>query len=125
MNAHAHDRKRIFQVAYREEQYLTRARLLRGRGYAVVSAIGNEAAKSLLTNQKRIHLVIVGHAAPYQTRLEMIGWLREHYLATRILALTQSSEEKFESLRFNAFYHPPEAWLPLLEDALSQVNHLA
>ena len=42
------DRKRIFQVAYREEHLLARADLLRRQGYTVTSTIGNEAAKAVL-----------------------------------------------------------------------------
>ena len=42
--------KRIFQIIYDEQAGLRRAELLRGRGYGVLSVIGNDAAKVLLTS---------------------------------------------------------------------------
>jgi CheY-like chemotaxis protein len=111
------DRKSIFQVAYREEHFLARASLLRGRGYTVTSAIGNEAAKAVLPMLPRVDLLIIGHAAPEQTRLDMVAWLRERYPRTSILALN-ASHERLGTLRFNAVHYPPQAWLPLIEAAL-------
>ena len=58
------DRKRIFQVAYREEHFVARANLLRCQGYTVTSAIGNEAAKTVLPLLPPVDLFIIGHAAP-------------------------------------------------------------
>ncbi len=111
------DRKRIFQVAYREEHFLTRAHLLRRQGYTVTSAIGNEAAKAVLPTLPGVDLLIVGHAAPEQTRLDMVAWLRERYPRTVILALNPSPEQ-LGTLRLNAVYYPPQAWLPLIEAVL-------
>jgi hypothetical protein len=111
------DRKRIFKVAYREEHFLARASLLRCRGYTVTSAIGNEAAKAVLPTLPRVDLLIIGHAAPEQTRLDMVAWLGERYPRMSILALNPS-HERLGTLRFNAVHHPPQAWLPLIEAAL-------
>lgn len=58
------DRKRIFQVAYREEHFLARANLLRCQSYTVTSAMGNGAAKIVLPILPRLDLFIIGHAAP-------------------------------------------------------------
>jgi hypothetical protein len=80
------DRKRIFQVAYREEHFVARANLLRCQGYTVTSAIGNEAAKTVLPLLPPVDLFIIGHAAPEQTRLDMVAWLRGRYPQTSILA---------------------------------------
>src|SRR4051812_36529669 len=41
--------KRVFQIAYTQELKLERARILRDRGYGVLSAFGNDAAKEILT----------------------------------------------------------------------------
>jgi hypothetical protein len=111
------DRKRIFQVAYREEHFLARAHLLRRQGYAVTSAIGNEAAKAVLPMLPGVDLLIVGHAAPEQTRLDMVAWLRERYPRISILAINPSHEQ-LGTLRLNAVYYPPQAWLPLIETVL-------
>ncbi len=111
------DRKRIFQVAYREEHFLARADLLRRQGYTVISTIGNEAAKVVLPMLPQVDLLIIGHAAPEQTRLDMVAWLRERYPPTSILALNPS-DERLGTLRFNAVHYPPQAWLPLIKAAL-------
>jgi CheY-like chemotaxis protein len=110
------DRKCIFQVAYREEHFLARANLLRRRGYTVTSTIGNEAAKAVLPTLPQVDLLIIGHAAPAQTRLDMVAWLRERYPRTSILALNPP-HERLGTLRFNAVHYPPQAWLPLIEAA--------
>jgi hypothetical protein len=112
------DRKRIFQVAYREEHFVARANLLRCQGYTVTSAIGNEAAKTVLPLLPPVDLFIIGHAAPEQTRLDMVAWLRGRYPQTSILALNPSHEQ-LHTLRFNAVHYPPQAWLPLIEAALA------
>jgi hypothetical protein len=112
------DRKHIFQIAYREEHFLTRAKLLRCQGYAVTSTIGNEAAKTVLPMLPRVDLFVVGHAAPQQIRLDMVAWLWERYPHTSILALNPSPE-RLGTLGLNAVHYPSLAWLPLVEGALS------
>ena len=98
------DRKRIFQVAYREEHFLARADLLRRQGYTVTSTIGNEAAKAVLPMLPQVDLLIIGHAAPEQTRLEMVAWLSERYPRTSILALNPS-HERLGTLPLNAVHY--------------------
>jgi hypothetical protein len=111
------DSKHIFQVAYLEEHFLARAHLLRCQGYTVTSAIGNEAAKAVLPLLPRVDLLIIGHAASEQTRLDMAVWFRERYPRTSILALN-ASHEPLSALRLNAAHYPPQAWLPLIAVAL-------
>jgi hypothetical protein len=115
------DRKRIFQVAYREDHLLARADMLRCRGYTVTSAIGNEAAKAILPMLPRVDLLIIGHAAPAQTRLNMVAWFRDHCSRTSILALNPPNEQ-LGTLRWNAMHYPPQAWLPLIETALGLIH---
>jgi hypothetical protein len=59
---------------------LSRAKLLRDLGYAVTSAMGNEAAKFLLTTLRPrandIARFIVGQNAPTETRAAMVDLLR-------------------------------------------------
>ena len=56
--------KRIFQIAYADELRISRAELLKKQGHPVISVIGNDAAKTLLTTLQRdnlgIGLFIVG-----------------------------------------------------------------
>src|ERR1700730_4871215 len=70
----ARDRQRsakpvVFQIAYDQHRLLSRAELLRERGYEIISVVGNEAAKVVLSSQQQhCDLFIVGHAAPDETR---------------------------------------------------------
>jgi DNA-binding NarL/FixJ family response regulator len=88
--------KRIFQIAYTNELLIDRAQLLKNRGYAVMSALGNEAAKTLLTSlhgdDLDISLFIVGHAAPPQTRRDMVDWLKVNYAGIKILVLNPPNQ---------------------------------
>jgi hypothetical protein len=88
--------KRIFQIAYTNELLIDRARLLKDRGYTVMSALGNEAAKTLLTSlhgdDLDIALFIVGHAAPPQTRRHMVDWLKANYAGIKILVLNPPNQ---------------------------------
>ena len=109
--------KRIFQIAYSEELELARAKLLRSLGYAVLSAVGNEAAKFLITTLRLDNLgigfFIVGHGAPVQTRKEMVDWLKVNYPKARILALNPPKEQVPDA-DYNAEEDRLETWVPLV-----------
>ena len=109
--------KRIFQIAYTDQLRLTRAELLRSLGYAVISVVGNEAAKVLLTtlhhNNLGIALFIVGHAAPAQTRKEIVDWLKENYPWAKILALNPPNQQ-VPNADYNVLENGPEAWIPFV-----------
>src|SRR5207244_7047991 len=79
--------KRIFQIAYDEGIGFRRAQLLRELGYGVISALGNEAAKVLLSSIQHYDLFILGHAAPESSRRAIVAWLRANYPRFKIIAL--------------------------------------
>lgn len=106
--------RRIFQVAYDEALLVTRAELLKSRGYLVKSALGNEEAKEMLSNASGYHLFIVGHAAANQTREEMAAWLRQKFPAARILALNPPYHSELASADYNVRQNGPEVWLEIL-----------
>ena len=60
--------KQIFQISYDEQLSLRRAELLNSHGYSVVSVIGNDAAKVVLSSIQHYDLFIIGHAAAEKTR---------------------------------------------------------
>lgn len=111
--------KRIFQIAYEEQAGLQRAELLRSRGYGVISVLGNEAAKVLLTSIQNYDLFIVGHAASEQRRKEMIVWLRANYPNVPILALNPPREQMPDA-DYNAIFNGPESWLPFVTEHLTR-----
>ena len=113
--------KRIFQIAYTDQLSLTRAELLRSLGYAVLSVLGNEAAKVLLTtldgHSHGIALFMVGHAASAQTRKEMVDWLRANYPKSKILALNPSNQQVPDA-DYNVLQNGPELWIPFVASTI-------
>ena len=109
--------KRIFQIAYDEETAGQRAELLRSLGYGVISALGNEAAKVLLTSIKNYDLFIVGHAAPEKRRKEMVDWLKVKYPNVKILAVNPAHQQMAQA-DYNAIQDGPESWLPFVTEQI-------
>lgn len=110
--------KRVFQIAYTEQLRVARAELLRRHGYGIVSVIGNESAKVLLSSIQHYDLFIVGHAAPEQSRNEMVAWLRVKYPNVRILALNPPLEQ-LSGADYNTILDSSEEWLSLVTIAVS------
>lgn len=106
-------RERIFQIAYNEQDARTKADLLIGLGYGVVSAFSNEAAKLLLSSHQHYDFFIVGYAAPERARNEMVEWLKDHYPNVKVLALNPPNQQVL-SADYNAVRNGPENWLPFL-----------
>lgn len=102
--------RRIFQIAYDEEAGLGNAALLRSRGYGVITVLSNDAAKVLLSTVQIYDLFIVGHAAPEESRREMVDWLKEKYPEVKILALNPP-HQPLPNAHYNAPYADPESWL--------------
>lgn len=105
--------KRVFQIAYDEEGAVQRTQLLKCRGYAVMSVIGNEAAKAVLSSVEHYDIFIVGHAAPEETRREMVDWLWASYPSVKILALNPLNQQ-IPNADYNAPQNEPENWLPII-----------
>jgi hypothetical protein len=107
--------KRIFQIAYTERLRGERAELLRRLGYGVVSVIGNDAAKALLSKIQydNLALFIVGHAAPEAARKGMVDWLKAKYPNVKVLALNPPNEQ-LPDADYNVTQNGPEKWLPFI-----------
>jgi CheY-like chemotaxis protein len=107
--------KRIFQIAYDEELGLQIAELLRSFGYGVVSVLGGERAKILLSTIQDYDLFIVGHNAPEQVRTEVVDWLKSKYPNVKVLALNPPQEE-LPNADFNVTLNGPDKWLPIVTE---------
>jgi hypothetical protein len=120
-----HTAQRIFHIGYDEKLRRLRAEFLRSLGYAVISVLGNEAAKGLLgilhKDPLRITLFIIGHAAPAQTRREMADWLKSNYPNAKILALNPPTEHVADA-DFNVEESGPETWLPIVASTISSLQ---
>jgi hypothetical protein len=104
--------RRIFVISYDEEVGVRKAELLKSRGYVVISVVGNEAAKVLLSSVQRYDLFIVGHTAPEEARKEIVDWLKAQYPGVKILALNPP-DQQVPAADFNV-PHGPENWLPIV-----------
>ena len=109
----------VFQIAYDQHRLVTRAELLRHRGYEVISVVGNEAAKVILgSHQQHCDLFIVGHAAPEETRKEIVDWLKVEYPSVRILALNPK-DHQLAKADYNVILNGPNQWLSIVGGAFS------
>jgi hypothetical protein len=109
----------VFQIAYDEHRLVTRAELLRHNGYEVLSVVGNEAAKIVLSSPQHCDLFIVGHAAPEQTRKEMVDWLKARYPHVKILALNRADHRQLAGADYNVLLNGPNQWLSVITAAVS------
>ena len=91
---------------------------MRLQGYEVVSVIGNEAAKVVLSMPEQYDFFIVGHAADDQVRKEMVLWLKARFPGVRILALNPPRVTELEGADYNVKLNGPETWLPIIATAL-------
>ena len=107
--------KRIFQIVYDEELGIQRAELLRSLGYHVISVVGNEKAKILLSAIHRYDFFIVGSTAPEETRSEIVSWLKAYYPNVKILALNPPQQRQAHA-DYNASQNGP--WLAIVTQQL-------
>lgn len=110
--------RRIFQIAYDEEAGLRCAELLRSRGYGVISVLSNEAARVLLSSIQKYDLFVVGHAAPEDSRRQMVDWLKERYPEVKTLALNPP-HQPLPNADYNALYDDPESWLQFVVERVA------
>jgi hypothetical protein len=108
----------VFQITYAPELADTRTQVLRLHGYEVITVVGNDAAKVVLGMHQACDLFVVGHAAPEETRREMVEWLRTNYPGVRILALNPPSIPQLVGADYNLKINGPETLLPVLAKAL-------
>jgi hypothetical protein len=108
----------VFQIAYDTRLATARTEVLRLHGYEVVSVIGNEAAKLVLSLRHHCDFFIVGHAAPEDARQEMVAWLKAKYPGVRILALNSPRIRELAGADYNVKLNGPEVWLPMIATAL-------
>jgi hypothetical protein len=108
----------VFQITYNSNLGGARAEFFRLHGYEVISAIGNEAARVLLTIPQQFDLFVVGDGAPQEARREMVSWLKANYPNLRILAVNSPAVGALPGADYNARLNGPESLLPLMAAAL-------
>jgi hypothetical protein len=106
---------RVFQIAYDETLMASRAALLKSDGFAVLSVLGNEAAKAALEKTEGFSLFIMGHGSPPTVRREMADWLKTNYPNVPILALNPPYQQELAPADYNLVLNGPEEWLFVVE----------
>jgi len=104
----------IFQIAYDEKLLIARTQLLNDRGYEVSSVLGNQEAQRVLDNRQSFRLFIVGHAAPRETREDLLRWLKTNFPHTKILALNPPHQPHLGEADYNVVLNGAEAWLSIV-----------
>ena len=104
-------RKHIFQIAYDELLLISRAQILKDRGYDVTSVLGNADAQRILAKREKYHIFLIGHAAPHSERQAMAGWIKCQFPGAKVLALNAPTYGALPEADFNFVLNGPEEWL--------------
>jgi hypothetical protein len=104
----------VLQIAYDEISLISRAELLKDRGYEIESVLGNDDAKRIMDKNHPYGLVIVGHTAPKEERQEMVQWLRTNFPDTKILALNLPHQMTLAAVHYNVVLDGPEEWISII-----------
>lgn len=107
----------VFQITYDPNRAPGRAEVLKRHGYEVITVVGNEAAKVILSMNQDCDLFLVGHAAPEETRREMVEWLRINCPGVRILAVNPLPIRELVGADYNVKINGPETLLPVIASA--------
>lgn len=107
-------KKKMFQIGYDEKEINARAELFRRVGHEVISVPDNEAAKRVLASVRNVDVFVVGHAAPEQTRNEMVDWLKTNFPEAKIVALIPSAAGHVPRADYNIVINDWDELLSLL-----------
>jgi hypothetical protein len=103
--------KRIFQIAYDELLLISRAQILKERGYDVTSALGNADAQRVLAKGEKYRIFLIGRDAPQDERQAMVRWIKTHFPGAKVLALNAPTYGALPEADFNFVQNGPEEWL--------------
>jgi hypothetical protein len=112
--AKSQPKRRMFQIGYDERELNARAELFRRVGHEVISVPDNEAAKRVLASVQNVDVFVVGHAAPEQTRKEMVDWLKANFPKAKVVALIPSANSQVPRADYNIVLSNSDEWLTLL-----------
>lgn len=112
-------RRTMFQIGYDEKELNARAEMFRRCGFEVMSVADNECAKRVLSSIGNVHVFVVGHTAPEQTRKEMVEWLKANFPKVKIVALIPSANRELPRADYNIVLNDWDGWPSLLAAAAS------
>ena len=111
----------IVQVEFRESLLSIRDEILQSLGHPVVSVLGSQAARKLALSDASVGVVVIGHGAPRQERLERIAHFRETLPGVPIFALLSRRDKAFDCGDFNCSADNPPLWVRMVNQALTGV----
>ena len=112
-------KRTMFQIGYDEKELNARAELFRRCGLEVISVADNESAKRALGSICTVDVFVVGHAAPEQTRKEMVEWLKSNFPKVKVVALIPSANRGLPRADYNIVLTDWDKWPSLLAAAAS------
>lgn len=112
----------VLQIGYDNVLLRTRALLLGGRGYRVISALGNGIAFRAATIEK-VDIVVIGHCAPIMIRENAAMHFKEHFPQVPLIALRPHSlGNNIQLADYNSSVEDPQEWLNVIAKAVSQLK---
>jgi hypothetical protein len=112
----------IVQVEYRPSLLLIREDILQSLGHPVISVLGLQAARSLDLSNRLIGVIVIGHGAPWQERVELITHFRETLPGVPIVALLRRRDKEFGGIDFNCPADNPPQWIRVVQQALAGIQ---
>jgi hypothetical protein len=112
----------IGQVEFCPSLLSIRDETLQSLGHPVVSALGSQAARNFSLSDASVGVVVIGHGAPRQERLELIAHFRETLPGVPIVVLLRRRDKAFECSDFNCPADNPLLWVRMVNQALTGVG---
>ena len=111
----------IVQVEFPPSLLSIRDDILQSLGHPLVSVLGSRAARNLVLSDTSVGVVVIGHGAPRQERLELIAHFRETLPSVPIVALLRRRDKAFDCSDFNSPADNPPLWVRTVNQALTGV----
>jgi CheY-like chemotaxis protein len=112
----------IVQVEFRPSLLSIRDEILRSLGHPVVSALSSQAARNLALSDASVGVVVIGHGAPREERLELIAHFRKTLPGVPIVALLRRRDKAFDCSDFICSADNPPLRVRTVNQALTGVR---
>jgi DNA-binding NtrC family response regulator len=113
--------KTIVQIEYRHSILQLREEILEGLGHPITSVLGDRAARRLHLDNS-VGVVVIGHGAPWQQRLQLIEYFRATLPHVPVVALLRRTDAPFQNSTYNCAADNPVAWVRIVLDALTMIQ---
>lgn len=108
-------KKRILHVEFDRALLTTRHALLETAGFEVISCFNGRAAREVSCDGVRFDLFLVGHAASFVERADLVKWVRSHFPKVPIVVLRSRETDGFPAGDAHAIADPEELLRTIVE----------